>query len=307
MKLLRATLLSIRGLPDMTCNFGDPATGVPHSVVAITGPGGSGKTRLIEAILAAKEVLAPYGPIVTGEPWLREGERAGKIQLDFVLDEEEMRSAGLGQPLVHAEALFRPRACAREADEGFLSVLERYVHGDTGKIEYFPANRCLPPPGPAHGLQAIEQRLWRVSRDVRKYGFVPRLLAELPNDARRVAKLSSLLEGLCPWLRYVGPTGGDPLRCFSSRDRSASRTNELSSAESDAVLMAATATLVGLDRSIAFVDRPELSADDRAIVAWAQAVQGLGRDLQVVFATASQPLLSSLDPRAIIELGARER
>jgi hypothetical protein len=300
-KLLRAQLFSIRGLPDMTCNFGDPTTGAAYPVVAITGPGGSGKTRLVEAILAAKEVLAPYGPIVVGEPWIRDGERAAKIELTFVLDEEECRAAGLAQPIVRAEALFRPRACAREADEGFLSVLERYEHGPSGKLEYFPANRMLPPPGPAHGLAAIEQRLWRISRDTRKYGFVARFLADIQHSADRAARFGAAISQLCPWLRYVGASGGDPLRCLSSRERAPSRAHELSSVEADAVLVAATATLIGLDRSIVFLDRPELSSDERNIAAWAEALRGVAGG-QLIFATSSPALLQSMDPRAVIEM-----
>jgi hypothetical protein len=302
-KLLRAQLFSIRGLPDMICNFGDPSTGAAHPVVAITGPGGSGKTRLIEAILAAKEVLAPYGPIAVGEPWIRDGERAAKIELTFRLDDEECRASGLAQPVVKAEALFRPRACAREADEGFLSVLERYEHGPTGKLEYFPASRMLPPPGPAHGTSAIEQRLWRLPRDARKYGFVARFLAELPQSPERANRFAATLSSLCPWLTYSGVTGGDPLRCVSSRDRAPSRAHELSTAEADALLIAATATLIGLDRSIVFLDRPEISSDERNIATWAAALRGVGKDTQIVFATSSPALLQSMDARAVIEMG----
>jgi hypothetical protein len=202
-KLQSATLISIRGLPDMTCHFGDPATGTPHRVCAITGPGGSGKTRLVEAIIAAKEVLAPYGPIMTGESWIREGESAAKIELTFVLDEEECRRAGLSDPVARAEALFRPRACGREADEGLLAVLEHYAHDDTGKLEYLPGNRALPPPGPAHGLSPIEQRLWRASRDPRKYAFVSRLLVEVAASPSKGQKFAQAVSALCPWLRYT--------------------------------------------------------------------------------------------------------
>ncbi|MBK8941587.1 MAG: hypothetical protein IPM79_29285 [Polyangiaceae bacterium] len=59
MKLSRATFLGIRGLPDVTFDLTSPDTGRPHPVVVLTGPPESGKTRALEAILAAKDVLAP--------------------------------------------------------------------------------------------------------------------------------------------------------------------------------------------------------------------------------------------------------
>ncbi len=305
MKLLRATFLSIRGLPDITCEFGDAISGAAFDVVVITGPPSSGKTRMMEAILAAKEVLAPYGPLLTGEAWIREGESAAKIELTFALDADELRASGLEQPIVKAEALFNPRACRREADEGFLSVLERYEHDPRyGKIEYFPANRTLPPPGHPHGLYAIEQRLWRITRDVRKYNFVPRLLMELSTNPTNAARFSAALESLCPTLRYVGSTGGEFLRCFSSHKRSARMPHELSTTESDAVVIAATATLLHFEKSIVFIDRPESSASEANIVAWAQAVRALATDVQIILATSSPALVASADPRSVLNLAS---
>ncbi|NUP10216.1 MAG: ATP-binding protein [Polyangiaceae bacterium] len=303
MKLKSATFLSIRGLPDIQCPFGDPM-GPPADVMAITGAPASGKTRIIEAILAAKEVLAPYGPMVTGEPWLRAGESSAKIELTFVLDEEEQRMTGVKDRTVRAEALFGPRACRHEADEGFLSLLERYEHGPRyGKFEYFPDNRSLPPPGPPHGLQAVEQRMWRIGRDVRKYGFVPRLLNDLGQDAARAERFTNALHMLSPTVQYVGPTGGDPLRCFSSRGGGPSTCHELSSSEAHAVLIASTAALLHLERSIVFLDKPEISVDERNIVSFVSGVRNLAKDLQVIVATTSPTLVASLGPRAVVDLG----
>jgi predicted ATPase len=69
------------------------------------------------------------------------------------------------------------------------------------------------------------------------------------------------------------------------------------------VLVAAVTNLINVDRAIVFVDRPELSADERRIAEWAGALQGLGRDVQLIFATSSASLLASIDPRCIIEVG----
>ena len=79
---------------------------------------------------------------------------------------------------------------------------------------------------------------------------------------------------------------------------------ELSTTEADAVVFAATATLVRHDRSVVLIDRPELSADERSIVTWLDAVRGLGEDSQLILASSSPALLASVEPGAIINLEA---
>jgi hypothetical protein len=304
MKILRATFLSIRGVPDMTINLGDTSTGSAHDVVAVTGPAGCGKTRLLEALVAAKEVVGACGSPVQADKWIREGSSAAKIELTLGFDETERGAAGLGAHVMTAEALFGARGCRREADDGVIALLERYEHEErSGKLEYFPDTRCLPPPGPPHGTAAIEQRAWRASRDERKYGFIPRFLTELPHDAKAAARFAAALTSLDPGLSYVGQTGGDPLRCFASRGRAPSKLRELSTTESHAVLIAATAALVRFERSIVMIDRPESSSDERSIVALVNAIRGLAQDMQLLVATSSPALVASLDPRAVIDFG----
>ena len=194
MKLLRATFLGVRGLPDLTCDFSQGQSGLPRDWIVITGPSSSGKTRLLEALITAKEVIAPYGPPVAAEPWIRPGAHAAKIELSFVLDQEEMRRAGGSASIASAEAIFGPTSCRYQVDDGVMAVLERYEHDPRfGKVDYFPANRQIPPPGPSHGLTAFEQRLYRTTREPRKYAFIPRLLLELGRDAAARARF---VEGL---------------------------------------------------------------------------------------------------------------
>lgn len=78
--------------------------------------------------------------------------------------------------------------------------------------------------------------------------------------------------------------------------------SELSSTEAEAVLFAATEVLVRHDRSIVFVDRPEVSADERNIVNWVDALRGLSVDTQLFLATTSPALLASVEQAAIIQL-----
>lgn len=305
MKLTQATFLSVRGLPDLTWDLARGTSGGAHDLVAVTGRPSSGKTRLLEAILAAKEVIAPYGPPVAWELWVRPGDSAAKIELTFRLDDDEQRRAGGIGETVRAEALFGPKSIRSEADDAFVAVLERYDHNPRyGKLDYFAANRGLPVPGAMHGLSAFEQRLYRLTREPRKYSFVPRLLFEIGMDPARAERLRAALAGLCPDLRYVGPSAGDPLRCMSSRGGPAALPTELSTSEAEALLFAATATLVSYERSIVLIDRPEQSASERSIVGFMGAMRALASDVQLIVATSSPALLASMEQGAILNLDA---
>jgi hypothetical protein len=304
MKLLRATFLGVRGLPDLTCDFSS-GPNTARDLVVVTGPPSSGKTRLLEALLTAKEIMAPYGPPISPEPWIRPGANAAKVQLTFLLDSDELRRAGTSSPIATGEAIFGPTACKYEIDDGVMTVLERYEHDPRyGKIDYYAANRSLPPPGPVHGLTSFEQRIHRTTRDPRKYAFVPRFLLELRNDPAMQARFGEALGSLCEGLQYVAPSGADALRCFTSAGRPASSLYELSTTESEAVLFAASAALFHYDRSILFIDRPEQSTDERRIGAWLAAVRALAGGVQVFAASSSPALVGSVESGALVSLGA---
>jgi hypothetical protein len=289
MKLLRATFLGVRGIGDATLHFGDPASGKPRDLVVVTGPPASGKTRALEAIVAAKEVVAPYGPMMSGASWIAPGEGAAKVALVFVFDEEEMIYAGADSPISEFDVTFFASQTRHEAPEGTVAVLSRYAHGrKTGKVEYIPATRRLPTHGPFGGLSVLEQRIARPSKDARKYCFVPRFLRELEDERRDAAgPFGERLAALSPTCRYEAGVRSDGLpRCFRSHGGPLVGPMELSDAEADAVLLAATATAIDLDNSLVFVDRPELYAA-RPAAEFAAGLAALGESNQIVLATSS--------------------
>lgn len=308
MKLVRATFLSIAGLPDLTVGFSDSA-GQVNPITLVTGPAASGKTRLLEALIAAKEAIAPYGPPVLAASWIRGGSEAAKIELTFRLDESERRLCGGIDSIVEAEALFNGNTCASEADAGFVSLLERYEHDPRyAKLDYFPANRALPPAGAAQGLGAFEQRLWRLKSEPRKFGFVPRLLMSLATEASARARFEAALTALSSTVRYVGPTGDDALTCFSSAGSRARSVNMLSTSEVDAIVLAATTTMVRHDRSIVLIDRPESGVDESSMPSWASGLASLAPDIQLIVASSSPALRASMPPKAVVALaGGGER
>lgn len=280
MKIQRATFIGVLGVPDLTLDLSDARSGAPHGIVAVTGPSGSGKTRLIEALMAAKEAIRPYGPMATGAAWIR-ANAAAKILITWHLDEAERDFAGTPSQTVESEVIFYPERVTGESDEGLKAVLGRYAHNAAyGKVDYFPAERRVPTFPPFTGLGAGEQRVVRLVKDQRKYGFVLPFLRTLGEDAARRDRFAATLAALSTTCRYTPDTTGDGIpRCFSSRGGDPVSVGQLSSSESDAVLFAATSAAIGLDHSLVFVDRPDLHRED--LDGFVDALASIGQDNQL--------------------------
>jgi hypothetical protein len=297
MKIQRATFLGVRGVPDLTIDLTDPRTGTPAGVVAITGRSASGKTRMLEALIAAKEAIGPYGPMTPGAAWIGAG-AAAKILVTFQLDDLERDYAGTSSPSLEAEVIFLPERARTEADEGLRAVLERYSHDPAqGKLEYFPSTRKIATFPPFSGLGTGEQRIGRAAKDPRKYSFVLPFLRTLEHNARHAEAFAAHLAALSPSCRYVaGPQADVIPRCLSSRGGPPVSLGELSDGEADAVIFAATAVAIGLDHSIVLVDRPDLHLDDADHLISGLSV--LGRDNQLFF-TSRADLASRTDAHVI--------
>jgi hypothetical protein len=282
MKIQRAKLVGVAGVPDTTLDLTEGRTGVPHSVVAITGPCASGKTRTIEALIAAKEAIRPYGLMATGAPWIRGGASSAKVYVTFYIDEAERDFAGTSAPTLEGEVIFHPDRVVAEADEGLRAVLGRYAHNAAhGKVDYFPSERRIPMFPPFAGLGAGEQRPGRLTKDQRKYGFILPLLRSFEHDSARRERFAASLEALSPSCRYVPDTSGETIpRCFTSRGGDPLTVGQLSQAEADAVIFAATAAAISLDHSLVFIDRPDLYVDD--LDAFLDGLAALGKDNQLV-------------------------
>lgn len=306
MKIQSVTFTGVRGLRDATLDFSNRETSAPHEVVVIAGPGASGKTRALEAIIAAKEAIAPYGPMVPGAPWIADGSTASKIKIAFHLDEEELAVAGLSSPVAEAEVSFLPNRARAQAEDGLVAVLERYSHdAKKGKLEYFPASRRIATLPPFGGLGAAEQRLARAGKDARKYSFVMRLLRDLEADAESGRKLAALLEALSPSCRYTPGAAGEGLpRCLSSNGSAAVTPAELSDSEADALLFAATALGIGLGRSLVLIDRPDQFVDAAFVPRFVAGLRALGEGNQLILASSSPELIAAAAPAAVVTLEA---
>ena len=93
MKILRLQASGFRGLPDRAFDFAQGASGAPLDVAIVAGEAGSGKTSLLEAVIAAKEDVGAYGP-ARPPSYLRAGERTARLEATWLLSPAEKMRAG---------------------------------------------------------------------------------------------------------------------------------------------------------------------------------------------------------------------
>jgi hypothetical protein len=299
MKIQRATFIGVRGVPDLTLDLTDARAGVPRALVVIAGPSASGKTRMLEALIAAKEAIMPYGAIVTGAPWIGPGS-AAKVLVTFYLNEAEREFAGTVSQTLEGEVIFYPDRADAVVDDGLRALLARYSHNPAyGKVDYFPAERRIPMFPPFPGLGPAEQRVQRLGKDPRKYGFILPFLRTLEHDVARRERFAAGLAALSPTCRYAPDQSGEVIpRCFSSRGGAPVTVADLSHGEADAVIFAATAAAIGLDHSLVFVDRPDLHLDN--VDHLLGGLASLGQDNQLIL--AGRPELAAATGAHVVTL-----
>lgn len=302
MKISTISARGIAGLPDLDVDLASGGAANPHPLFLVTGPAASGKTRLLDAIVATFEAVAPYEGMVRAADWVANPNGSGRIELGLWLDGPERTQAGGGTNIA---VRFESGRVITDAASGLSRLLQRYDHEEsTPKREYFPETRQIWTEGHADGLGALEQSLLRSSKHPRKYSFVRRFLASLPEDPVRSDRFTTTLRRLAPELEYVSTNRE---YCFSSHKSAPVPVNRLSSFETDAVLICATAALIGLNHSLVLLDRPELYVPPERIVAWTQTLATLGTDNQWIVATNSPELIQSVGQNQIAALGASAR
>jgi len=310
MKISQLALKSVAGLPDLSIDLMSNA-GRPHDLVLVAGPAASGKTRLLELVLAGLETIGPYEGIVRSADWVTSPQKSARLELGVWLAETERENLSLPSNPARCVVGFGPDGIICDAPKAISRLLSRYDHDPkSGKREYFHETRQRAWGGRMDGIGALEQSLWRCSKDPQKYGFIPSFLATLPTDAERHRVFAAGLERLSATVRYTpdaaapSPSFGvvDRNACFSNGSPTRVRLAELSSSEANAVLIASTAAMTGLSHSIVLLDRPELHVADDHLVAWVQALAGLGHDNQWIIATGNERLLAAVDASQVVSL-----
>jgi hypothetical protein len=330
MKLARLSVAGFRGLPDRAFDLTDRGSGAPHDVVLITGDSGAGKTSFLDAILAVKEDVGAYGPRRAPASYVRPGAQAARVEARWWLSPEERARTGLREAETTTISIFGDSAPALSTHpEALRAVLAEYTRDpERGKVEYFHAERALPPSSGARAtsgdISPVMEARTRLAASLDKYrplrGYV---IEAILNDGLALAEVvrergvalrrtepdaqTWIREVLRPLLRdnaFDGidrPEIGYRVR-FRCRDGAVVDLDELSASERQAVLFGATFLRSGVHRSLVLVDTPELHMHPNRHADFFGALCTLGRDNQIVAATTSPGVLSAVRAEQVIDL-----
>jgi len=295
MKLLGIESIDALGVENGVYSFAKSPTEA-HDRVLITGGPGSGKTRLLELIIAAREAMATGQRLLEQMSFIRPGNQTCKVILTWQLDAEEQATIGASSPAVSTELIFRFEE-EDELDQRLTFLFERYSHDDAvGKFEYFSERRRLDVGGGEPEIHEEEQAGQRTNPNPRKFSWLPSFLARLPDQPEKGERFAKTLATFSPSCSYDRER-----HVLMSRGRALRELTELSASEADSVIFSATATLVGLSNSIILVDRPELCGIDPA-----RAMAGLGAlgtNNQIILASPSPAFAAGFDG-AVVRLGS---
>lgn len=303
MKIKSLSWVGVAGLADGNADFGGTASS-PADLVAITGPAGSGKSRLLALIAHTKERLAPYGVLPADESITSS---AAKVAIQWWLSETEQRTTGVPERLVPSEVLYpRPKGLPPLNDPSLIEVLERYSHSpEVGKVDYVPPDRTKPLSSGASGDHIAEQRRKRLASGSDKYASIKQLALQCMRARDpRVPKLRELFSELCEARSLGNPTADGDIEMFTA---SGGRTplRHASSSEWEAFAMAATFVLVGLQHSIVLYDTPELYVDGADAAKRLGALRRAAPTTQLIVATRSSAVLEMAT--VVIRLGEAGR
>jgi hypothetical protein len=319
MKIRRISTLGFRGLPDRAFDFIDTRTGSPNDTVIVTGPSGAGKTSFLDALIAAKEDVGPYGGKESAAFYVEKGGDAAKVRAEWHLSADEVARVGATSGEFVTESVFGAPLTANH-DKLLASVLYEYdLDPAVGKVEYFHAARRLPlrTAGLAGASAAID-RTRRLKRDNDKYAWLPQYLIDLAVGlvdmsgqglaGSEILNRSLGIIGLKKGFRGVGKTPDGTLEPrFYDRAGALYALGELSEGERQLLLFAVAFMRCGIHHSIVLIDTPELHLTSQEAALLLPALQRLGEDNQFFVATGSKDVVASLPNATLVRLDSPEQ
>jgi hypothetical protein len=329
MKIAVLRAQGFRGLPDQTFNFTRGASGAPLDVVLLAGETSSGKTSLLEAIIAAKEDVGAYGTPPAQATYLRVGSKSALLEATWLLSASEAHRAGLSNRLVTTTSIFGDGAPPiPEHPSGLRALFREHSRDATrGKVEYFHAERALPPGRGARYrgevATAADARM-RLTTSGEKYRSLrDYIISRIQSNSaslvetlreRGIAlrttqpdaehRLRALLRPFLPDQELAGivPEGEGYRVLFRSRAGAVVDLDDLGTSDRHALLVALTFERLGLNHSLVLIDGPELHVHPRRHADFFAAVVALGPDNQIIAATTAPGILSAARPEQIVDL-----
>jgi hypothetical protein len=321
-KLITVRAAGVGGLAPIDITI--PSSTGSIEPLVVTGPTASGKTRLLEAVIAAKEACGGYGVHPVASDWFADPSH-GTIELTWRSGE----TADPRAPLVSRWEPAAPKA-SHQTDGALKLALREFSPSPTQwKLEYMHATRQLDVSRSEQPqLGDRPQGYARIAQANDKYAFVRRYLksngvsASLTTEsvlAERGLVLSAdrapphagfarTLANLTDKLQWIGVRmdGARPGCIFARRARNGHVTlelRELSHAERMLVLYAATIDALGLARSLVLIDCPELHLHPEDQIRLMEGLRAVLAEGQLIVATTSPAILRSVASGQVVVLG----
>lgn len=292
MRIASIVTQGLERLGDRRLDF-SATDGQPADVVVIHGARASGKTAVLEVVLAARAHGIAGSPHAPWRPRVAPGNAAAKVEIEWALSDMELRNYP-GEPRRSLEAIFDAAPNFPPDNETALCELLGDEREPSGRIEYFHAGRALPK------TSSAGPRCVRCSTDNAKYSRLPAFLRALVvEEPAKKAQLDQALEALGVSARLVScGSQGEPLFSDGGRQRSL---RELSSSEQALLLVVATTLEQRLADAPILLDLPELFLDASAGRQLCETLRVLAPECQLLVATGSSELAAHLGrlPRAV--------
>jgi hypothetical protein len=309
MRIASVAWKGVAGLADGALDLARDG-GIPADLVVVTGGPGSGKTRLLETIIAGKERVAAYGPRPRLDDLLGKDGTGAKISIEWWMSEEERAFVGVTTPVLPTEAIYERSNTADLAPDPAIGVLlERYDHEmHHGKVDYIPADRALPSYATAVGDPVYDQRRQRLSRGPDKYAGLMKLAEDMivrRADAGRTGNLEALFTELCPHLQIAGASSAAGLEIVREGS-SPLPLSRLSMSEKQAFAIAASMALVGVHNSVVLYDTPELYLSGAEARRQLDVLRAFAPTNQWIVATCAEEIVAMAAQRNQVRLGAQQ-
>lgn len=318
MKIRKVHTDGFRGLRDREYQLFDPRTDAVFDLVLVTGPRACGKTSFLEAILAGKERVAPYGSTPSATACLRRDAASAKVRIDWQLSRAEQERFGAATTSLQSEAMFGATVFPAPPTDPTLSALlgDYAVEPEQGKVEYFHASRRLPLGAQLDLSEAPgsdSDKMSRLRADDTKYSGIVRFLVEagMGLDVDREGKpkapgrVSRAFEALCPTKKIAGLYRAEDkmMPGFVDVERRTYGLAQLSDSELESLLFAGAFVRQGIAGSVVLIDTPEKHLGDADTRVFVERLLGLAADNQLIVATQSAALLASVRPEQVLRLG----